>query len=352
MRALIVLDERWNSALTDLGIKVGLSLSCSVAFAVLKGKPAHRRLEGKGYPLYFIEDPRKGLPFKAFISLKRAIEEFNPDVVVTIRGDELLFSSLLKSSFGYSLYRIHGSQRGIKDSFLNRFIHSKFVDGVIVSSKKLINPVIGGIRKLIIPGLVDTEEFYPDYEGGKRFREEVGAEGKKLIGVVGRLDPVKGHSLFLKAISKLNRKDYLAVIVGQEENTSLGELKELAGKLGVLDFVKFLPERRKDIRAIMTACDLAVVPSVGSEVILRVPLEFMACGTPVVSTNVGALGEVITPPFGLSVPPFPEALAEAINSFLDKNLNELGQIAREVAVEKYSLKANAPLIDRFICCRL
>lgn len=352
MRALIVLDERWNSALTDLGIKVGLSLSCEVAFALLKNKPAHKRLEGKGYPLFFIEDPRKGLPFKAFLSLKRVLTSYRPDVVVTIRGDELLFSALLKNSFGYSLYRIHGSQRGVKDSFLNRLLHEKFVDGVIVSSRKLINPVIEGLRKLIIPGLVDADEFYPDREGAERFRREVGAQGKRLIGVVGRLDPVKGHSLFLKALSKVRRTDYLAVIVGEEKNTKVSELKALARSLGVLDKTIFIPQKREDIRAIMSACDLGVVPSVGSEVILRAPLEFMACGTAVVSTRVGALPEVIKPPFGLSVPPSPEALAEAINSFLDRDLSELGRTAREVAVEKYSLKSNAPRIDRFICGRV
>jgi len=349
VKALIVLDERWNSALTDLGIKVGLSLSCEVAFAVLKDKPAHRRLEGKGYPLYFIEDPRKGLPFKAFLSLKGALTHFNPHAVITIRGDELLFAALLKNSLNYSLYRIHGSQRGVKDSILNRLLHKKFVDGVIVSSKRLINPVIENLRKLLIPGLVDTEEFQPDEKGAEEFRKRLGIGKKKLIGVVGRLDPIKGHDLFLKALSLLKRDDWVAVIAGEEKNTKLSSLRSLAKNLGISDRVIFIPERVKNVKALMSACHLGVVPSKGSEVILRVPLEFMACATAVVSTNVGALPEVIKPPFGLSVPPTPESLALAIDSFLNKELKKLGQIAREVAVENYSLKANAPLIDNFIC---
>jgi len=352
VRALVVLDERWNSALTDLGIKVGLSLTCEVAFAVLKGKPAHERLKGKGYPLYFIEDPRKGLPFKAFFSLKRALTHFNPHAVITIRGDELLFAALLKNSLNYSLYRIHGSQRGVKDSFLNRLLHKKFVDGVIVSSRRLINPVVEGLRKLIVPGLVDSEEFYPDGEGAEEFRRRLGVGRKKLIGVVGRLDPVKGHDLFLRALSLLKRDDWVAVVAGEEKNAKLSELRSLARDLGISERVTFILERLKRVRALMSACDLGVVPSKGSEVILRAPLEFMACGTPVVSTGVGALPEVVKPPYGLSVPPAPESLASAIDSFLDKDLKKLGQVAREVAVENYSLKANAPLIDSFICRRV
>ena len=349
MRALIVLDERWNSALTDFGIKVGRMLSCQVGFALLKDKPAHRRLEGKGYPLFFIEDPRRGLPFKPFLSLKRALSRFNPDVVITIRGDEMLFSALLKGRFNYTLFRIHGSQRGIKNSFLNRLIHRKFVDGAIISSRRLINPVVEGLKKLIIPGIVDTEEFYYDAEGAAKFKSEIGAQGKKLIGVVGRLDPVKGHSLFLQALSRLKGEDYIAVIVGEEKNVKVKELKELAGKLGLLGRVIFITERREDIRGIMSACDLAVVPSKGSEVILRAPLEFMACETPVVSTSVGALPEVIKPPFGRAVPPEAEALSSAIGTFLKRDLKKLGKIAKEVVDEKYSLKANAPAVNSFIC---
>lgn len=352
MKALVVLDERWDSALTDLGIKVGLSLSCQVGFAVLKDRPAHRKLEGRGFPIFFIEDPRKGFPLRAFLSLKRAIRDFSPQVVVTIRGDEMLFASLLKSSFGYSLYRIHGEQKGIRDSFLNRFIHRKFVDGVVVSSKRLLNPVVDGLRKLIIPGLVDTERFYPDAEGAERFRREIGAGSRKLIGVVGRLDPVKGHGLFLEALSKLRRNDYLAVVVGEEKNVKVKQLMEVARRLKIMDRVRFITRRVDNIRAVMSACDLGVIPSKGSEVILRVPLEFMACGTAIVSTGVGALPEVVRPPFGLTVPPSSEALAGAINSFLDMNLKELGRAAREVAVENYSIGANASAIDRFICCRL
>ncbi|WP_457679256.1 glycosyltransferase family 4 protein [Thermovibrio sp.] len=353
MRALVVLDERWNSALTDLGIKVGLLLRCKVAFAVLKGYPAHRRLKDAGFPLFFIEDPRRGLPFKPFLSLKRAIESYKPDAVITIRGDEMLFSSLLKGSYNFSLFRIHGSQRGIKNTFLNRLIHERFVDGVILSSKRLLNPVISGLRKIFLPGLVDTEKFYYSEEEAEAFRREIGlSKEKKLIGVVGRLDPVKGHKLLIKALSLLKRRDFFTVIVGKEEGVKVKELKELARKLNVEDNLLFIPEYREDIRGIMSACELAVVPSVGSEVVLRAPLEFMACETPVVSTRVGALPEVISSPFGATVNPEPVELASAIDLFLDKELKELGKVARGVADEKYSLKANAPLVNSFICGRL
>lgn len=354
MRALVVLDERWNSALTDLGIKVARALSeaCSVSVAAIPGFPAYRAAEEIGFNVLPIEDPRRGLPFKAFFSFKRAVESVRPKVVFTIRGDEMLFGALLKKRYGYRLFRLHGQAKGVRESFLNRELHRRFVDGVIVSSVKLLNSVISSLPKIIIPGMVDTEVFKYSEEGRRAFREKLKVGKRKLIGVVGRLDPVKGHRVFIRALSKLKRNDYLAVVVGEEKNEKLSELKELAVKLGVSEKIVFIPERLSSISHFMSACDLAVVPSVGSEVIARAPLEFMACRTAVVSTNVGALPEIVLPPYGITVPPNEDALSRAVDEFLSKDLKKLGKISQEVADEKFSFKALSPVVRGFICGRL
>ncbi len=354
MKALVVLDERWNSALTDLGLKVARALSekCTVSVAAIPGFPAYRIAKELGFNVLPIEDPRKGLPFKAFFSFKSVVETFRPHVVFTIRGDEMLFGALLKNRHGYRLFRLHGQAKGVRNTFLNRELHRRFIDGVIVSSRRLVNEVISPLPKIFIPGMVDTETFRFSEEGRKKFREKLNAGNRKLIGVVGRLDPVKGHRLFLKALSILKRDDFLAVIVGEEKNENLEDLKNLAKALGVSEKVVFIPERISPILGFMSACDLAVVPSIGSEVIVRAPLEFMACRTPVVSTNVGALPEVILPPYGTTVPPDEHSLSEAIDKFLSSDLEKLGKIAQEVADEKFSFKALSPAIRRFICGRV
>jgi glycosyltransferase involved in cell wall biosynthesis len=354
VRALVVLDERWDSALTDLGFKVALSLlkECNVSIAALKNSPAWKKAQEEGIPLFEIADPRKGLSLKPFLTFKESVKKFKPNLVVTIRGDEMLFGALLKKSFGYRLFRIHGSARGVRNSLLNRFIHRKFVDGVIVSTKKFINSVISSVPKLTIHGIVDTEVFSFSESGRRAFRERLKVGKRKLIGIVGRLDPVKGHRLLLSAISKLRRDDFVLAVVGEEKNTKLSELKELSKKLNISDRVIFIGKRIERISDFMSACDLAVVPSVGSEVVVRAPLEFMACKTAVVSTNVGALPEVIRPPFGVAVEPDEEKLSSAINRFLDVDLEKLGELAREVAVEKYSFSSLSPVINSFILDRV
>ncbi len=354
MKVLAILDERWDSALTQLGLTVAKLLPCRVACAVLKGSPAERKAREFGFELYYIEDPRKGLPFRAFFSTLRVIASCRPDAVLTIRGDEMLFSALVKNRFGFKLFRIHGSAAGIKNTFLNRMLHRKFVDGVIVSSRRLLNDVVAGLPRLFIPGIVDVRAFRFSPGGRERIRRELGVGKSRLIGVIGRLDPVKGHLLFLKAFAEVlkRREDVLALILGEEKNVTLDRLKREAFGLGILDKVIFITERRPDIADIMSAVDLGVVPSVGSEVVLRVPLEFMACRTPVVSTDVGALPEVIAPPYGMAVPPDPRRLSRAILKFLSTNLDMASRAAEEVVREKYSEEVLAPVVSRFILGRL
>jgi len=350
MRKLVVLDERWNSALTDLGLKIASVLEGKVACAVLKGFPAEEKCKEKGIPTFYIKDPRKGLPLAPFLSLKDVIKTFKPQVVLTIRGDEMFFSALLKKRFSFRLYRLHGEAKGIRESFLNRFLHEKYVDGVILSSQKIVNSVVKKLPKLFIPGAVDVEKFRFSEEGRKRVRKRLKVGDEILFGVVGRFDPVKGHGVFLRALSLLKKKglNFKAVIVGEEKNVKLKELMELCRTLSLSSNVIFIPERRKDIVDIMSAVDVGVVPSLGSEMIARVLLEFMACRRPVVVSDVGVLPEIVKEDFGIVVHPTPPSLAEGLGAIFKKDLKRMGLSAEEEVREKYSLDALKRSVNNFI----
>jgi len=350
MRKLVVLDERWDSALTDLGVKIASVLKGEVACAVLKDSPAEKKCKERGIKTFYIKDPRKGLPLAPFLSLKRVLETFRPRVVLTVRGDEMLFSALLKRRFLFRLYRLHGEAKGVKDSLPNRLLHERFVDGVILSSLRLVNPVVRKLPKLFVRGAVDTRVFRFSEEGRRKVRRELKVGSELLFGVVGRLDPVKGHEVFLKALSLLKRKGlkFKAVIVGEEKNVKLGKLLELSRELSLSKEVTFIPERREDIADIMSAVDVGVVPSVGSEMIARVPLEFMACRKPVVVSNVGVLPEIVREDFGLVVSPTPPSLAEGLETIFKKDLNRMGSLAEEEVREKYSLDSLRSSVNSFI----
>jgi len=345
-KVLVVIDEVWDSALTDLAIKIARVLEFDTACAVVKGSYAEKVCESIGKEIFFIENPRKRFPLIPFLSLKRVVDRFQPRVIIVIRGEETLFSAILKNK--RKLIRIHGEAKGIKNSFLNKLVHKK-VDGVILTSKKLENEVVKNIPKIYVNGAVDTEVF-KFTEEGRSVRKWLGvSEREKLVGVVGRLDRVKGHSLFLKALSVAVKrvKGLKAVIVGEEKGVKLKELVKLSEELNVRDKVIFVP-KRVEVVSFMSACDFGVAPSVHSEVIARVPLEFMACSKPVVLTNVGVFPEISKPPFCTISEAKPESLAEEIVKMANSDLENLGKLARNFVEKNYSLNALKTKLEVFL----
>jgi phosphatidylinositol alpha-1,6-mannosyltransferase len=133
-----------------------------------------------------------------------------------------------------------------------------------------------------IPPGIDTERFRPTTEVHPAVNE-----GVDSILVVSRLDPRKGIDKAVRAFAKLEREDVELLIGGTgrlEES-----LKELAAELGVRDRVRFLgfvPD--EDLPSLYSSVDLFVLPS-EYEGFGIVFMEAMACGTPVVGTDVGGI---------------------------------------------------------------
>jgi len=134
---------------------------------------------------------------------------------------------------------------------------------------------------------VDLKMFSPQPRDAARQR--LGFNGFVLLSV-GGLIPRKGHHLVVEALKELD--DCRLVIVGGGPMRQ--SLLALAQKLGVEDRVTLLGEVPHDRMAeIYTAADLLVLAS-EHEGWANVLLESMACGTPVVATNVDGTSEVVT----------------------------------------------------------
>jgi glycosyltransferase involved in cell wall biosynthesis len=119
-------------------------------------------------------------------------------------------------------------------------------------------------------------------------RAAIGAS-RYAIASVGNLIPDKGHHLVIESLTHL--PDANAFIAGRGPEDS--RLKALAKRLGVADRVTFLgavPQAR--LRTLYSAADCLVLASI-REGWPNVLLEAMACGTPVVATNVGGVPEIV-----------------------------------------------------------
>lgn len=136
---------------------------------------------------------------------------------------------------------------------------------------------------------VDLELFYPVAK--EEARAALHIDGFTMLSV-GHLDPRKGHDRTIAALRYL--PDVSLIIVGG--GTDQAKLQQLAVREGVKERVRFVPPiSQSQLRSYYGACDALVLAS-SREGWANVLLEAMACGTPVVASNVWGTPEVIQAP--------------------------------------------------------
>jgi D-inositol-3-phosphate glycosyltransferase len=151
-------------------------------------------------------------------------------------------------------------------------------------------------RTVTIPPGVDLGRFRP----GSRVaaRAVLGLPRDAVVlAFVGRIQPLKGPDVLLRAAAELLRRDpalrerLVVLVAGGPSGTGLAEptsLHELAAALGLADVVRFLPPQGAGLVEVYRAADVVAVPS-HNESFGLVALEAQACGTPVVAARVGGL---------------------------------------------------------------
>lgn len=144
---------------------------------------------------------------------------------------------------------------------------------------------------------VDLDEFRPLPAADRRaVRLRLGADvppDAPLSVCVARLVKAKNQALLIQAAAELRADvpDARHVLVGAGPDEA--RLRALAGELGVADRVIFLG-RRDDVPALLAAADVAVLPSL-REGFSNAVLEALACGVPVLASDVGGNAEVLDP---------------------------------------------------------
>lgn len=174
---------------------------------------------------------------------------------------------------------------------------------------------------------VDVNKFKTTKDNKNKFRKELAqyfniAADKPIVLFIGNIIKRKNVDLLLEAKKLMDTQANL-VIVG--DGPLLEQLKTKAENEyfdGNLDNVYFTGSRR-DVEDIIPSCDLLVLPSF-TESFGLVLIEALACGKPVIGSNVGGIKEIITEDVGLLIDPNdPSDLANAIDKILsDEELME------------------------------
>ena len=145
-----------------------------------------------------------------------------------------------------------------------------------------------------IPCGIDISRFVHAASEGQALRGALGLKADdQLVLWVGRLVPIKGCEVFLRACEIVARRYEHARFFMVGDGPMTDEMHKLAAELGLGDRIRFIGWR-SDIPVWMCAADIFVLSSL-NEGLGRVLLEAMATHTPVVATNVGAVGEIVQP---------------------------------------------------------
>jgi len=134
-----------------------------------------------------------------------------------------------------------------------------------------------------------------------------------LILSVGALIPRKGQDLLIAALPSL--PDAMLLLAGKGESEA--DFRALAAELGVADRVAFLGSvPHDDLPALFAAADIMALVS-ASEGLANAWVEALACGTPIIASDVGGIRELVkTPAAGRIVARTPEAIAAAARDIL------------------------------------
>jgi len=146
----------------------------------------------------------------------------------------------------------------------------------------------------VIPCGVNLELFrHLDKEEARR---NLGFNGDNIILFVGRIDPLKGIDRLLMALAKLDTRHNLKLLViggDKDSQPEVERLQRLSRSLHIQDSVTFAGiVDQRELPLYYSAADVCVIPSYYESFGL-VALESLACGTPIVATNVGGMENVI-----------------------------------------------------------
>lgn len=301
-------DEPWDSGIAHYAVTLAAEQrrrGWDVELWGRAGAPPVEAAAAAGVPtrvFYGLLDAWRRLP-----ELRRALREKGVRVLNAHTGSSHALALALAAGGGPAVLRTRGDARPPSRGLLARLAARRtaaFIGANRVLASALASAFPSRRARHVPQGVPGPVEVDP-------------LPAAPVIGLIGRLDPVKGHDVLLDAAAALKaRRPGLKVRCageGRLRERLLWQLKPLG-----LDGVVELPGFVADKWGFLSSCRVGVVASTGSEAVSRAALEWMAAGRPLIASAVGGLPELVEHGrTGLLVPPGDaRALAEAIESLL------------------------------------
>jgi glycosyltransferase involved in cell wall biosynthesis len=215
-------------------------------------------------------------------------------------------------------------------------------------------------RIQVIHNGIDPAQFRPAEQRQFRRQEWGIAASTQVIAYLGRIDPQKGLETLIKAGGILYQagewRDGKMILAGRpvlHQNQGAGEaylqsLRELAVRYNIGDRVEFRPFLLDPV-PLYQLSDVTVLPSVYPEPFGRTIIESMACGTPVLASQIGGIPEILTGKLAQFL--FPPGDEQQLASLLQSCLNwrqeqpQLGTRCRDHVVANFSVQKTVRHIE-------
>ena len=252
----------------------------------------------------------------AYKKIKNIIREFNPDIVHThaskagalgrLAASRMKVPIILHTFHGHVFHSYFGKAKtrfykNIERNLAKRSTRIIAISNIQKDELSTIHKICPKEKISVLPLGFDLQKFSTDSEQKRKdFRINYNISDNEIaICIVGRLVPVKNHEMFLQAIKFVNNNTNLpirAFVVGDGElkdvlikranDLNLFEVNSNGNK--ILSFTSWI----KEVDKVYAGCDIAALTSFneGTPVSL---IEAQAGSTPIVSTNVGGIDDVV-----------------------------------------------------------
>ena len=291
------------------------------------------------------------------IKVVKIADQFQPDVCIGWMYDGNLAAWIASRQTGtpliwnirHSISNIANETIGARLSIKLNSLLSDFPTNIFCNSKIAAGQHVSlgfpANKVEIIGNGFDTNQFRPNLNSCSEWREKLGIGVETfVVGHVARYHPMKGHKILLEAIRQFSQlaPNIKLVMAGRDVTTQNRELKSFLAEHDLEHLVVLLGEVSKT-ELLNPMFDVAVSSSSWGEGFSNTLGESMACGVPVITTNVGD-SAVLVGDAGIVVEPNnPDALAQSLWSLYQTSEAERIEISR---------RTRARIVDHFTIDRM
>lgn len=295
----------------------------------------------------------KSLDIKSIKPLFNMIRCKKPDIVHTHASLSARLAARIAGVKGIiNTKHCLDAKTGTAKKFISKHVNKLLSDKIIAISyavrNNLLDAGIPGQRISVIYNGVDPV-INLDEEEKTKVRTQLGIRpNEQVIGILARLEEIKGHKYFLKAAVRVVEKFEKVRFVIAGTGSLTNDLKSMSKSYGIKDKVIFTGHV-KDTFKVFSIIDINVITSLSEAFCLSL-IEGMSAGKPGIGTNTGGIVEIIeNGSNGFIVPPADEkALADAMLTLLNNTAikNEMGRKGKRIYNKKFTALKMAEMTEK------